>query len=58
MAQTIVINIQIDNVKIEELPVIKENIDEALKEYKNRRVTYSLSDMFGPPLPAVEERKE
>jgi hypothetical protein len=55
--KSILVNIQIDNVKAVDLVDIEEVIEEALKKYTRKRVQYSLNDMYGPPIP-VEEPEE
>ena len=52
--KTILINIQIDNVKAKDLADLEEILDEALKEYRNKRINYNLTDMFGPAIPVQE----
>lgn len=55
--KSILINIQIDNVKAVDLVDIEEVIEEALKGYTRKRIQYNLTDLMGPPIP-VEEPEE
>jgi len=45
------VNIQLDGVTAADLADIEAAIEEALKDYKRKRVQYSLGDTFGLPIP-------
>lgn len=50
--KTLLISVQVDNVTAKDLAKIEELVDKALEEYKQKRISYNLTDMFGPPIPA------
>lgn len=52
--KSILVNIQIDDVTAADLVEIEKAVEEALKEYKRKRVQYNLTDAFGPPIPTEE----
>lgn len=49
--KTILVTIQIDEVKAVDLAELEEKLNEVLVEYPRKRVNYSLSDTLGQPLP-------
>jgi len=49
------VNIQIDNITSADLAAIEAAIEEALKEYKRKRIQYQLGDTFGLPIPEQTE---
>lgn len=54
MDKTILINIQIDGIKLAEIGVVEELIEECLKEYKRKQINYTITDQIGGGLPIRE----
>lgn len=54
MKKTILINIQIDEVKAADLAEIEELLEQALKEYTRKTINFNLTDTLGPSLPIRE----
>ena len=52
--KTLLITIQIDDIKVGDLDKIEEVIEEALKDYERKRLTFNLNKLLGPPIPIGE----
>ncbi len=52
--KTAMVTIQVDDIQKGDLDKIEEAIEEALKEFKRVRISYSVNKMFGPPIPENE----
>ncbi len=52
--KTLLVTIQVDDVKVGDLDRIEELIEEALKEYERKRITYNINKLLGPPIPVGE----
>jgi hypothetical protein len=52
--KTVLITIQIDDVKMADLEGLELNIENALEDFPRRRVTMNLSETFGPPIPVEQ----
>jgi hypothetical protein len=52
--KTLLVTIQVDDIKLGDLDKIEELIEEALQEYQRKRITYNLNKLLGPPIPVEE----
>jgi len=52
--KTILINIQIDGVKLAEIGLIEQLVEDCLKEYKRKQINYNITDQIGGGLPIRE----
>lgn len=52
--RTVLITIQIDDVKLSDLEEIEEGINKALEGFARKRISLNVSETFGPPIPAEQ----
>lgn len=52
--KTVLITVQIDDVKLSNLEEIEEGINKALEGFDRKRITLNISETFGPPIPVEQ----
>ncbi len=52
--KSVLISIQIDDIKLADLEGVELNIEKALEDFPRKRITLNISNTFGPPIPAEE----
>ncbi len=52
--KTMLVTIQIDDVKVGDADAIDDLLEEALKDYLRKRITYNVNKLLGPPIPENE----
>lgn len=52
--KTVLVTIQIDDVKIADLEGLELNLEKVLEDFPRNRLTLNISNTFGPPIPLEE----
>lgn len=52
--KTLLITIQVDDITVGDLDKIEDLIEQALDEYRRKRITYNVNKLLGPPIPVDE----
>jgi uncharacterized protein YgbK (DUF1537 family) len=51
MSKTLIITIQIEKMDLQDIAKLEEDMQQALKDYKHKRVGYNIVDDLIPPIP-------
>lgn len=52
--KTLLVTIQIDDIKPGDVDKIEEALEEVLKEFERKRLSYNVNKLLGPPIPLGE----